>query len=296
MDYVVKTKNLSMKYRNKYAIRDVEISVKPNEIYGLVGKNGAGKTTLMKCLLGLVPGSTGDIKLFESNCLAKNRARMGALIEEPGFFNNLSGYDNLLYYSKAYGIGDKQEIIRLLQLVKLEGAKDKKYKQYSLGMKQRLGIALSLLGDPEILILDEPINGIDPEGIVEIRRLLKMIAKEQNKTIIISSHILSELENIADRIAILNDGKLIDVLDNEKGNNATMITIISTNDDTKAVEILEQMGLEVEKSKDLKITGEFKTSDLLRAMFQSNIEILEFERKHESLEDYYLERLEEKNA
>ncbi|MCI5675781.1 MAG: ATP-binding cassette domain-containing protein [Ezakiella sp.] len=296
MEYVVKTKNLSMKYRDKYAIRDVEISVKPNEIYGLVGKNGAGKTTLMKCLLGLVPGSTGDIKLFESNYLAKNRARMGALIEEPGFFNNLSGYDNLLYYSKAYGIGDKQEIIRLLQLVKLEGAKDKKYKQYSLGMKQRLGIALSLLGDPEILILDEPINGIDPEGIVEIRRLLKMIAKEQNKTIIISSHILSELENIADRIAILNDGKLIDVLDNEKGNNATMITIISTNDDTKAVEILEQMGLEVEKSKELKITGEFKTSDLLRAMYQSNIEILEFERKHESLEDYYLERLEEKNA
>ncbi|MDD7761708.1 MAG: ATP-binding cassette domain-containing protein [Ezakiella sp.] len=296
MEYVVKTKNLSMKYRDKYAIRDVEISVKPNEIYGLVGKNGAGKTTLMKCLLGLVPGSTGDIKLFESNYLAKNRARMGALIEEPGFFNNLSGYDNLLYYSKAYGIGDKQEIIRLLQLVKLEGAKDKKYKQYSLGMKQRLGIALSLLGDPEILILDEPINGIDPEGIVEIRRLLKMIAKEQNKTIIISSHILSELENIADRIAILNDGKLIDVLDNEKGNNATMITLISTNDDTKAVEILEQMGLEVEKSKELKITGEFKTSDLLRAMYQSNIEILEFERKHESLEDYYLERLEEKNA
>ncbi len=156
---IINTKNLTMKFKDFYAIKDVTIDVKSNQIYGLVGKNGAGKTTLMKCLLGLLPGSNGEIKMFETDNLADGRRRTGALIEEPGFFKNLTGYQNLMYFSKAFGINDSAEVLKLLQLLKLSEAKDKKYKNYSLGMKQRLGIALALIGDPDLLVLDEPING-----------------------------------------------------------------------------------------------------------------------------------------
>ena len=293
---IINTKNLTMKFKDFYAIKDVSIDVKSNQIYGLVGKNGAGKTTLMKCLLGLLPGSSGEIKMFEDDNLAQGRRRTGALIEEPGFFKNLTGYQNLMYFSKAFGINDSAEVLRLLQLLKLSEAKDKKYKNYSLGMKQRLGIALALIGDPDLLVLDEPINGIDPEGIVEMRNLFKSLVYDQGKTIIISSHILSEVENLCDNIAIIEKGQVIDVIENHSAKNqmTKYVTSLSTDNNEKAKEILTKENISFKEDKGLIIEGDIKTSRLLKLMTENEIEIIEFARKKESLEEYYLERLEEK--
>lgn len=285
-----------MKFKDFYAIKDVTIDVKSNQIYGLVGKNGAGKTTLMKCLLGLLPGSSGQIKMFETDNLADGRRRTGALIEEPGFFKNLTGYQNLMYFSKAFGINDSAEVLKLLQLLKLSEAKDKKYKNYSLGMKQRLGIALALIGDPDLLVLDEPINGIDPEGIVEMRNLFKSLVYDQGKTIIISSHILSEVENLCDNIAIIEKGQVIDVIENHSTKNqmTKYVTSLSTDNNEKAKEILTKENISFKEDKGLIIESDIKTSRLLKLMTENDIEIIEFARKKESLEEYYLERLEEK--
>lgn len=285
-----------MKFKDFYAIKDVTIDVKSNQIYGLVGKNGAGKTTLMKCLLGLLPGSNGEIKMFETDNLADGRRRTGALIEEPGFFKNLTGYQNLMYFSKAFGINDSAEVLRLLQLLKLSEAKDKKYKNYSLGMKQRLGIALALIGDPDLLVLDEPINGIDPEGIVEMRNLFKSLVYDQGKTIIISSHILSEVENLCDNIAIIEKGQVIDVIENHSAKNqmTKYVTSLSTDNNEKAKEILTKENISFKEDKCLIIEGDIKTSRILKLMTENDLEIIEFARKKESLEEYYLERLEEK--
>lgn len=285
-----------MKFKDFYAIKDVSIDVKSNQIYGLVGKNGAGKTTLMKCLLGLLPGSNGEIKMFETDNLADGRRRTGALIEEPGFFKNLTGYQNLMYFSKSFGINDSAEVLKLLQLLKLSEAKDKKYKNYSLGMKQRLGIALALIGDPDLLVLDEPINGIDPEGIVEMRNLFKSLVYDQGKTIIISSHILSEVENLCDNIAIIEKGQVIDVIENHSAKNqmTKYVTSLSTDNNEKAKEILTKENISFKEDKGLIIEGDIKTSRLLKLMTENEIEIIEYARKKESLEEYYLERLEEK--
>lgn len=293
---IINTKNLTMKFKDFYAIKDVSIDVKSNQIYGLVGKNGAGKTTLMKCLLGLLPGSNGEIKMFETDNLADGRRRTGALIEEPGFFKNLTGYQNLMYFSKAFGINDSAEVLKLLQLLKLSEAKDKKYKNYSLGMKQRLGIALALIGDPDLLVLDEPINGIDPEGIVEMRNLFKSLVYDQGKTIIISSHILSEVENLCDNIAIIEKGQVIDVIENHSTKNqmTKYVTSLSTDNNEKAKEILTKENISFKEDKGLIIEGDIKTSRLLKLMTENDIEIIEFARKKESLEEYYLERLEER--
>lgn len=293
---IINTKNLTMKFKDFYAVKDVSIDVKSNQIYGLVGKNGAGKTTLMKCLLGLLPGSSGEIKMFEDDNLAQGRRKTGALIEEPGFFKNLTGYQNLMYFSKAFGINDSAEVLKLLQLLKLSEAKDKKYKNYSLGMKQRLGIALALIGDPDLLVLDEPINGIDPEGIVEMRNLFKSLVYDQGKTIIISSHILSELENLCDNIAIIEKGQVIDVIENHSTKNqmTKYVTSLSTDNNEKAKEILTKENISFKEDKCLIIEGDIRTSRLLKLMTENQIEIIEFARKKESLEEYYLERLEEK--
>ncbi len=285
-----------MKFKDFYAIKDVTIDVKSNQIYGLVGKNGAGKTTLMKCLLGLLPGSSGEIKMFEADDLAEGRRKTGALIEEPGFFKNLTGYQNLMYFSKAFGINDSAEVLKLLQLLKLSEAKDKKYKNYSLGMKQRLGIALALIGDPDLLVLDEPINGIDPEGIVEMRNLFKSLVYDQGKTIIISSHILSEVENLCDNIAIIEKGQVIDVIENHSAKNqmTKYVTSLSTDNNEKAKEVLSKENINFKEENGLVLEGDIKTSRLLKLMTENEIEIIEYARKKESLEEYYLERLEEK--
>ena len=289
---VLETNGLSMNYGTKKALSDVSVSVNAGEIYGLVGKNGAGKTTLMKIVLGLLPGYSGELKLFESENLGDGRKNIGALIETPVFFENMTGYQNLKYYRMAYGLDSSIDLEELLRDVKLADARDKKFKAYSLGMKQRLGIAFSLLGNPDFLVLDEPINGIDPEGIVEIRNLLKDLANK-GKTILISSHILSELEHLCDRICIIENGEVVDLIESKKDKKLRYHTVIKTSDDNKFKKILEELKIEI--SKDGVIVGDFDIDKLLKKVYENGLSIVELERRKDNLEEYYLGRLEGRN-
>ena len=289
---VLETNGLSMNYGTKKALSDVSVSVNAGEIYGLVGKNGAGKTTLMKIVLGLLPGYSGELKLFESENLGDGRKNIGALIETPVFFENMTGYQNLKYYRMAYGLDSSIDLEELLRDVKLADAGDKKFKAYSLGMKQRLGIAFSLLGNPDFLVLDEPINGIDPEGIVEIRNLLKDLANK-GKTILISSHILSELEHLCDRICIIENGEVVDVIESKKDKKLRYHTVIKTSDDKKFKKILDDFKIEI--SKDGVIVGDFDIDKVLKKVYENGLSIVEIERRKDNLEEYYLGRLEGRN-
>lgn len=289
---VLETNGLSMNYGTKKALSDVSVSVNAGEIYGLVGKNGAGKTTLMKIVLGLLPGYSGELKLFESENLGDGRKNIGALIETPVFFGNMTGYQNLKYYRMAYGLDSSIDLEELLRDVKLADARDKKFKAYSLGMKQRLGIAFSLLGNPDFLVLDEPINGIDPEGIVEIRNLLKDLANK-GKTILISSHILSELEHLCDRICIIENGEVVDVIESKKDKKLRYHTVIKTSDDKKFKKILDDFKIEI--SKDGVIVGDFDIDKVLKKVYENGLSIVEIERRKDNLEEYYLGRLEGRN-
>lgn len=289
---VLETNGLSMNYGTKKALSDVSVSVNTGEIYGLVGKNGAGKTTLMKIVLGLLPGYGGELKLFESENLGDGRKNIGALIETPVFFENMTGYQNLKYYRMAYGLDSSIDLEELLRDVKLADAGDKKFKAYSLGMKQRLGIAFSLLGNPDFLVLDEPINGIDPEGIVEIRNLLKDLANK-GKTILISSHILSELEHLCDRICIIENGEVVDVIESKKDKKLRYHTVIKTSDDKKFKKILDDFKIEI--SKDGVIVGDFDIDKVLKKVYENGLSIVEIERRKDNLEEYYLGRLEGRN-
>ena len=246
----------------------------------------------MKIILGLLPGHKGGLKLFESESLSDGRKNIGALIETPAFFENMTGYQNLKYYRTAYGLDRSIDLEELLSDVKLADARDKKFKAYSLGMKQRLGIAFSLLGNPDFLVLDEPINGIDPEGIVEIRNLLKELANK-GKTILISSHILSELEHLCDRICIIENGEVVDIIESKKDKKLRYHTVIKTSDDNNFKKILEELKIEI--SKDGVIVGDFEIDKLLKKVYENGLSIVELERRKDNLEEYYLGRMEGRN-
>ncbi|MDE7379591.1 MAG: ATP-binding cassette domain-containing protein, partial [Clostridia bacterium] len=194
-EYIIETKNISKQYKSQFAVNNVSIHVKRGDIYGLIGKNGAGKTTLMKLLLGLANPTNGEVVLFGDTKLEEARKKIGSLIEDPGLYKNCTAYENMLRFSILYG-ADKGEIAGLLNLVGLGDTGNKKAGAFSLGMKQRLGIAIALLAHPEVLILDEPINGLDPAGIKEIRDLILQLNKERGVTFILSSHLLDELAKV----------------------------------------------------------------------------------------------------
>lgn len=215
MKEAIKTYNLTKKYGKSIVLNNVNITVGLGEIYGLVGENGAGKTTLLRIITGQGAVTSGNFELLSKATdkeIIDARSRIGAIVENPSFYPKLSLEQNLEYYRIQRGVPDKKRVQKVLELVNLLEAKKKKYKDISLGMKQRLGLALAMLSEPEILILDEPINGLDPSGIKEIRNLLIKLNKEKNMTIIISSHILPELANIATCYGFLSKGKLIEEL------------------------------------------------------------------------------------
>lgn len=210
MSYVLQTSNLTKQYKKQIVLNKVNINIEKGDIYGLIGKNGAGKTTLMKIICGLIHSSHGNVKLFESTNLDKNRKRIGCVIEQPALYPSMTARQNLIYYNKLLGISEYSNVDRLLNLVGLQNTGKKKTKNFSLGMKQRLSIAISLIGNPDFLILDEPINGLDPSGIIEIRELLLKLNSERDITILISSHILGELTKVTTKYGIIKDGNLID--------------------------------------------------------------------------------------
>lgn len=210
--HVIRTENLQKSHGSRIRVKDLSLCIPNGSIYGFLGPNGAGKTTTLKLLLGLINPDKGSIYFFGKKMNEQNRLQIlrhtGSLIEGPSYYGHLTGLENLQIIAKLKG-SPSGEIYKVLETVRLTSQKDKKVKHYSLGMKQRLGIAMALLGNPEILILDEPTNGLDPAGIQEIRELIRELARTRHMTIIISSHILSEIEQMADHVGIIYHGELI---------------------------------------------------------------------------------------
>lgn len=241
--HVLKTKNLSKEYKKIVALENINISIKKGDIYGLIGENGAGKTTLTRLITGLIYQTNGEIELFEereASKLSKQRRRIGCIIESPVLYEDMTAKQNLEIIRLQRGIPGKGCIDEVLNLVNLPDTKSKKVKDFSLGMKQRLALAIALLGDPEFLILDEPINGLDPIGIIEFRELIKKLNREKKITILISSHILSELHQLATYYGIIHKGKLIEEISVEELNERCKKHInLEVDDSAKASIILE---------------------------------------------------------
>lgn len=241
--HVLKTKNLSKEYKKIVALENINISIKKGDIYGLIGENGAGKTTLIRLITGLIYQTNGEIELFEemeASKLSKQRRRLGCIIESPVLYEDMTAKQNLEIIRVQRGIPGKGCIDEVLNLVNLPDTKSKKVKDFSLGMKQRLALAIALLGDPEFLILDEPINGLDPIGIIEFRELIKKLNREKKITILISSHILSELHQLATYYGIIHKGNLIEEISVEELNERCKKHInLEVDDSAKASIILE---------------------------------------------------------
>jgi len=243
-DFVIETKKLIKVYGEQTAVKSVDLHVKPGRIYGLLGRNGAGKTTIMKMILGLTPITSGEIKVFGENLRGNEKRiypRIGAIIETPGFYPNLTGTENLEIFAKLRGTASPNAVKKALEIVGLPYKDKKLFSKYSLGMKQRLGIANAILHDPELLILDEPTNGLDPIGIAEMRTFIKNLSSEHGKSILISSHILSEISLLADDIGIIDHGVLLEessMKELEKKNSRYILLHVS--DVSKASMILEQ--------------------------------------------------------
>ena len=212
-EYVLRTEGLTKRYGGRPAVNGVSLHVKKGAVYGLIGKNGAGKTTFMKMVAGLARPDGGQIELFGSRDLERQRVRMGTLIEAPGLYKGMTARENLEVVRRAYGITERDCIEKMLVLTGLEHTGKKKAGAFSMGMKQRLGLAVALLGNPDFLILDEPINGLDPEGIHQMRELLLKLNRERNVTILLSSHILGELSRIATAYGIIREGELAEEFD-----------------------------------------------------------------------------------
>lgn len=219
MEKIIETRSLSKKYQTQYALKDVAVTIYKGDVYGLIGKNGAGKSTLLKIITRLIIPTNGNVILFNSKSNKQwenNLKRSGTVIEGPSAYDTLSAQQNLEYYCRLRGITNSKTVIKeTLNLVGLENTGKKKYKNFSLGMKQKLGIAIAILARPDLLILDEPLNGLDPIAITEFRKMIEKLNKQRNMTIIISSHILSELYQVATRYGILDNGELVKEISKE---------------------------------------------------------------------------------
>lgn len=243
-EYILRTNALTKKYKNDYALKNVDVTIKRGEIYGLIGQNGAGKTTMLRLITGLAFPTNGSIELFENNDRREMTAahkRMGAIIENPALFPNMTAYENLEVQRLQRGIPGRECIEKALKLVGLKGTGKKKVKNFSLGMKQRLGLAIALLSDPEFIILDEPTNGLDPMGIVEMRELLKKLNREKGLTVLISSHILSELYQLATKFGIIHQGQLLEEISaGELNDKCRQYLRIKVDEPAKGVNVLEE--------------------------------------------------------
>ena len=297
MNYILQTNHLTKTIDKKELVSNINIHIKKGEIYGFLGPNGAGKTTIMKMLTNLWKPTSGTIEIFGKELTPTSYEilkRMGSIIEFPTFYNHLSGRDNLQLHCEYMGYYDKDCINSTLDMLDLSQAASKPVKTYSLGMKQRLGIARAILCKPELLILDEPTNGLDPAGMKQMRDLLKMLCHEYGMTIMISSHILSEIESIADTIGMIHHGQLIKEIsmkDIEEMNTAYIE--VSVNDVKKASYILHhQFNLQnfkvIDEQKIRIYELNVSSQDISKELMLSGVEISSIHKKNESLEDYFL--------
>ncbi len=296
MAYVLETRKLTKVYGSKAAIRDVDLHIPEGRIYGLIGRNGAGKTTIMRIISGLSSPTSGDYTIYGKTGIEKGKMlrEVGVLIESPGIYPRMSAYENLKIKCMARGIESRGYVDQLLRTVGLESTDRKKGAgAYSLGMRQRLGIALAMVGDPKILVLDEPINGLDPQGIVEVRQTLEKLRDEKGVTIIISSHILDELARVADAYGIINDGKLLDEFDAEELHRRSgQYVSIRTTDPDSTLKALAFVGVRnAEKTHDglVEVREQLdNTAAMSRAIVEAGIGLKEIRVNTLSLEDYYI--------
>lgn len=295
-DLILETKELTKIYKGQTIVNKLNLQIKRGEIFGFLGPNGAGKTTSIRMMLGLIRPTSGNVFIFNEEFTAnriKILSKIGSLIEKPSYYPKMTGFENLEICRRILNIDDKKRVDKVLDIVKLQHAKDKKVKNYSLGMKQRLGIATSLINNPDFLILDEPTNGLDPEGIHEIRTLIKQMAEDRGITIMLSSHLLSEIEQIATNIGIINKGELLfqGSLDSIKKNNSQKL-IIKVNETDRAIKILNSNNINcIELNKYIYIDNIEPNITLIvqRLLLSANITITHLEDNNTSLEKIYLD-------
>ena len=294
-NYIIETKNLTKQYGSQKSVDGLTIHVKPGRIYGLLGRNGAGKTTTMKMLLSLTKPTSGEVKIWGKPLQGNEKEllpRIGSLIESPGFYPNLTGTENLGIFAALRGVSN-QAVKDALDLVGLPYKDKKLFSQYSLGMKQRLAIALAVMHDPELLILDEPINGLDPIGIAEVRSFIRELCDERGKTILISSHILSEISLLADDIGIIDHGVLLEEESlaqlEQKSSRHIQFTL---SDTAQAARILKRDFQEnhftIQDSHNLRLHNlELPVGKLVTAFVKNGVEVSQAAAVEESLEDYF---------
>ena len=295
-EFVIETKKLTKKYGHETAIHDVDLHVRKGRIYGLLGRNGAGKTTTMKLLLGLTDPTAGEVLLWEKPLRGNEKKvlpRIGSMVEGPGFYPNLTGTENLRIFATLRGVPTANAVENALRLVGLPYRDKKLFSQYSLGMKQRLAIALAVMHDPELLILDEPINGLDPIGIAEVRAFIRELCDQRGKTVLISSHILSEVALLADDIGIIDHGALLEegsLAELERRNSR--FVQFSVSDTAQAARILERVFNEtrfsVQDDYRLRVDClDLPVGRLVAAFVENGLEVNEAHTCEESLEDYF---------
>ena len=298
MDYILQTNALTKKYGRNAVLNGVTMNIRRGDIYGFVGENGSGKTTVIRLITGLIYADSGDFTLFgvrsDSPEIRAARARIGAIVETPSIYLNLSAKDNLLMQCGILGIRDKQKSKETLAMVGLEELweNSKRAGDFSLGMRQRLGIAMALLSDPEVIILDEPMNGLDPAGIVDIREMILHLNRDLGITFLISSHILTELALVATRYGIISHGKLLREVSSAELENVslqnteiktpdkdTLFALLSSNFDNMKISLLDG---------GVRINGDIDLNEVLGKIINANIKITSVNTHRSSIEDYYL--------
>lgn len=293
---VIQTMGLCKRYGNKNAVNNLSIQVPKGSVYGFIGRNGAGKSTTQRMICGLASPSAGEIKLFEYPVTDPTvRRKIGTLIEQPGIYPGMSALENVILQGYSIGLENpKKSALEALDAVGLSKAVKKKAKHLSLGMKQRLGLAIAMLGNPELLILDEPINGLDPEGIVQLREVIADLHRNLGVTIFISFHILGELSKIATHYGIIKDGELIEQTSAEElANKRKDYLTVKVEDAQKAAQLLSKElhipAMEVVSSREIHLPGFKDTAAVNRILYSNNYNVEEVFLHQQDLEEYFIE-------
>lgn len=295
MEYVLQTNALSKTYRHFKALDDLTMNVPKGAIYGFVGRNGAGKTTLIRLICGLQEPTSGTYSLYgkdyKEKGIVRSRRRMGAVVETPSIYLDMSAEENLKQQCLILGLPSYDEIPEILRLVGLENTGRKHARHFSLGMKQRLGIAVALIGDPDFLVLDEPVNGLDPQGIIEIRELILELNRKRQITVLISSHILDELSRIATHYGFIDNGHMVKEISAKEleASFRKSIQVEVSNAETLAL-VLDKMNIEYEIISDTtaNIYGEIVLSQLVLALSNEHCELISSHEQNENLETYFI--------
>ncbi len=299
MQNVLSVCNLTKKFAHNTGIENINLSINKGDIYGLIGKNGAGKTTLMRVILSLAFADSGTVTYFGGKPFREAARKIGSLIESPSLYKNCSAYENLKRFAILYG-AEEGQIPEILELVGLKETGDKKVGKFSLGMKQRLGIAIALLGSPEFLILDEPVNGLDPEGIAEIRTLILKLNQERGITILISSHLLEELSKVVTCYGIIKEGKLVEEFSAKQLElKAKQKLYIKVDDIDKSIELLkkEYRDIVIETNENELVISDYieESGEINRLLSKNSILVTSLQVKSNGLEQYFLEKVGGKN-